>query len=240
MIEALTIFAALFAGLVASVVAFGIGSILTPVLALEVSTTVAVAAVSIPHLVGSSLRLWVLRNHVDWGVLREFGAWSALGGLLGALLQSTLASRVLTLVFGLVVAWAGVAGLLRLPERSHIKGKSALVAGAVSGLLGGLVGNQGGIRTAAMLGLEVEKEEFVASATAVAVAVDVARVPVYLATTGEGITAILGLVALATVGVVAGTLAGLRWLRALEGRRFRTLASLTVLALGIYMLLKAL
>jgi hypothetical protein len=32
------------------------------------------------------------------------------------------------------------------------------LAGAVSGALGGLVGNQGGIRTAAMLGYEVPKE----------------------------------------------------------------------------------
>jgi uncharacterized membrane protein YfcA len=240
MIEALTTFAALFAGVVASVVAFGIGSILTPVLALEVSTPVAVAAASIPHLLGSSLRLWVLRSHVDWRVMREFGAWSALGGLLGALLQSALASRILTLLFGVVVAWAGIAGLLRLAERSPIKGKWALVAGAASGLLGGLVGNQGGIRTAAMLGLDVDKEVFVASATAVAVAVDLARVPVYIITTGEGIRAITSLVALATLGVVAGTIAGLRWLSTLEGRTFRTMASLTVLALGIYMLLQAL
>lgn len=51
-----------------------------------------------------------------------------------------------------------------------------------------------------MLGLDVEKEVFVASATAVAVAVDVARVPVYLVTTGDGISEITRLVALATLG----------------------------------------
>jgi uncharacterized protein len=240
MIATLTATAAVFAGVVASVVAFGIGSILTPVFALEVSTTVAVAAVSIPHLVGSSLRLWALREYVDWKVLRDFGAWSGLGGLLGALMQSVLANRALTVLFGVVVAWGGLAGLLRLAEKSPIKGRRALVAGAVSGLLGGLVGNQGGIRTAAMLGFDVDRDAFVASATAVAVAVDVARVPVYLITTGNEILETAGMVALATAGVVVGTIGGLRWLRTLEGRSFRIIVSLTVMALGVYMILKAL
>jgi hypothetical protein len=238
MIEALTTAAAVCAGIVASVVAFGIGSILTPVFALEISTTAAVAAVSIPHLVGSSLRLWALRRHIDRKVLREFGVWSGAGGLIGALLHSALASRVLTLLFGAIVAWSGVAGLVGLSERFQLKGRLAFVAGAASGLLGGLVGNQGGIRTAAMLGLGVKKEVFVASGSAVAVAVDLARVPVYLITTGDEIEA-WGLVGLATLGVIGGTIIGLRWLKALEGQAFRRLASATVLILGVFMLLRA-
>jgi hypothetical protein len=53
------------------------------------------------------------------------------------------------------------------------------VAGAVSGAFGGLVGNQGGIRSAALMGFEIDKQGFVATATAIALVVDIFRMPVY-------------------------------------------------------------
>jgi len=58
------------------------------------------------------------------------------------------------------------------------------------GLLGGLVGTQGGIRSAASLGAELPRQTFVAAATAVGLIVDAARVPIYLATTGAEALAI--------------------------------------------------
>ena len=50
-------------------------------------------------------------------------------------------------------------------------GRTAWLAGALSGAFGGLVGNQGGIRSAAMLGLGVQGPAFVATATAIGIAV---------------------------------------------------------------------
>jgi hypothetical protein len=44
------------------------------------------------------------------------------------------------------------------------------------------VGNQGSIRTAALLGLDVRRDAFVATATAIALAVDAVRMPVYIVT----------------------------------------------------------
>ncbi len=75
------------AGAIAAVAGFGIGSFLTPLIALEVGTKTAVAAVSVPHLVGTSIRLWRLRRNVDRALLWRFGLTSAAGGLIGALLH---------------------------------------------------------------------------------------------------------------------------------------------------------
>ena len=76
------------AGALAAVTGFGIGSLLTPVLALQVDTRLAVAAVSIPHVVGTALRFWLLKGGVDRQVFWSFGLTSAAGGLTGALLHT--------------------------------------------------------------------------------------------------------------------------------------------------------
>src|SRR5512132_3799759 len=102
---------ALIAASVASVTGFGIGSLLTPTLALHTGTKLAVAAVSIPHLVGTAQRFWLLRRHVDRRVLLGFGIASALGGLAGALVHASASSRALSVVFGIFVAVAGVSEL---------------------------------------------------------------------------------------------------------------------------------
>ncbi|MGH7928232.1 MAG: TSUP family transporter, partial [Candidatus Binatia bacterium] len=169
-----------FAGAVAAIAGFGIGSLLTPLLALQTGTKLAVAAVSIPHAIGTSLRLWMMREHVDRRVLLNFGVMSAAGGLAGALLHQFVQGAILTAVFASLLIFAGLAGLSGLAERMRFSGFLAWTAGGLSGFLGGLVGNQGGIRSAAMLGLDVPKDAFVATATAIALIVDVARVRVYL------------------------------------------------------------
>lgn len=61
---------AAIAGAVASVAGFGIGSIVTPVMNLHFDTKLAVAAVSIPHFIGSAIRCWNLRKHVDRGLTK--------------------------------------------------------------------------------------------------------------------------------------------------------------------------
>src|SRR5207302_4790012 len=100
-----------------------------------------------------------------------------------------------------------------------------------SGLLGGLVGNQGGIRAAAMLGFDVKKERFVATATATALFVDAARVPIYAVAERREVAAIWPLVLLATVGTLAGTLGGQWMLPRVPEHRFRKVVGTIILFL---------
>ncbi len=227
---------ATLAGAIASISGFAIGSLLTPVLAIKLGTKLAVAAVSIPHLAGTAIRYWKLRVDVDRHVLLSFGVTSAIGGLAGALLNGRISSSVLTIVFGVLLIFAGASGLTGLAKRMRFRGPVAWIAGAVSGFFGGLVGNQGGIRSAALLGFDLSRDAFVATATAIGLFVDGARVPVYLFVEGRQLVTVIPIIAVATVGVIAGTVGGTRLARRIPQRTFDLLVSCLITALGIYML----
>jgi uncharacterized membrane protein YfcA len=223
------------AGAVAAVAGFGIGSLLTPVLALRTGTKLAVAAIAIPHAVATAQRFWLLRRHVDRRVLVGFGIASAVGGLAGALAHARFSSRGLAVVFGALLILAGLSELTGWMQRVQWGRRAAWAAGILSGGFGGLVGNQGGIRSAAMLGFDVPKESFVATATAIALVVDAARLPVYVATQWNEIAAAWPFVLVATAGAVIGTALGTRLLGRLPHRAFRRVLALLLIALGVYM-----
>jgi uncharacterized membrane protein YfcA len=102
-------------------------------------------------------------------------------------------------------------------------------------MLGGMVGNQGGIRTAALLGFDVPKEAFVATSTAVGLFVDGARMPVYLVTEWREIARIWPLVLTATAAVVVGTALGTRVLGRLPQQLFRRVIAVLLIVLGLSM-----
>jgi hypothetical protein len=237
MLFAIVAVVGVLAGGLAALSGFGIGSLLTPTLAIVAGTKLAVAATTIPHLVGTAQRFWLLRRHVDRRVLWSFGVTSAIGGLAGALLHARASGRALAVVFGCLLLLAGTTELTGWMRRVRWGRSAGWIAGALSGVLGGLVGNQGGIRTAAMLGFEVPKEAFVATTAAIALFVDGARLPVYLATAGGDIARIWPLILLATAAVVAGTAVGTRMLGRIPEQHFRKVVGVLLLGLGGYMLL---
>jgi len=232
--------AAVIAGAIASISGFGIGSVLTPVLSTQFDVRLAIALVSLPHLAGTFVRFLLVRTHIARDVLFGFGAASAIGGLAGAALQAVVQSSALAIIFGLLLVFAGLGSLTGFTQRMRFSGRrSALVGGALSGLLGGLVGNQGGIRAAALLGFDVQREAFVATATAVALIVDGARIPVYLATQGANLAPHWSLIVILAIGAIVGTVLGGRALRQMNEAVFRRVVGVLLLVLGAYTFARA-
>jgi uncharacterized membrane protein YfcA len=230
---------AVLAGAVASVSGFGIGSLLTPFLVLSMPTATAVAVLAIPHAIATAIRWTRLRADVDGPTFRQFGAASAAGGLAGAALQSQLANPVLTLVLASLLIMAGVTELLRrrvpLPQTPAWRA----TGGVLSGFFGGLIGNQGGIRAAALLGFKLEPRQVVATATASALIVDAARVPIYLLTASEAIAGHTATWVVASIGVTIGTVIGVPLLRRIPEPIYRRLVGTLLLLLGIALLAAA-
>jgi uncharacterized membrane protein YfcA len=227
---------AVLAGGIAALSGFGIGSLLTPLVASEYGMKSAVALVSIPHVIATLLRFWRLRKDVDRHVFLSFGLLNAGGALVGAVIHVYVTSPVLSLVLGALLAVAGLIGMSGAADRMRIRGSASWMAGAVSGGFGGLVGNQGGIRSAAMLGLNVQGTAFVATATAIALAVDAVRMPVYFATSSSQIFSAWPVLIAGGAGVVIGTLTGEHLLRRIPEKLFRRTVSAILFAIGIVLL----
>jgi len=193
--------------------------------------------VSIPHFIGTALRFAVIREHVDRRVLWTFGITSAAGGLIGAVLHIWLRSEFLGYVLGALLVFAGTAGVTGLAARMRLGRRAGWIAGALSGMFGGLVGNQGGIRSAALLGFGLERDAFVATATAIALLVDLFRMPVYAALQFRQVLLQWQMALIATAGVVVGTLSGKWMLQRIPQNIFRRIVSSIILALGIWLLI---
>jgi len=100
------------------------------------------------------------------------------------------------------------------------------------------VGNQGGIRSAALLSFKLEKNQFVATATGIALMVDAARVPVYLAFQWEQIISIWQYIIFITIGVIIGTIGGKKILEKLPEHIFKITVSAIILLIGILVLIE--
>jgi uncharacterized protein len=101
--EAIALIIAVIAGGIAAVTGFGIGSLLTPLLAFQIDTRLAVAAVSIPHVVGTAVRFSLLPVGANRRVLWNFGLTSAAGGLIGAAMSRWASNQWLLVIFGMLL-----------------------------------------------------------------------------------------------------------------------------------------
>ena len=223
-------------GATAAISGFGIGSLLTPLLASRYGMPLAVAAVSIPHAIATAVRCWRLRKSIDWPVLRSFGLLSAIGGLSGALLYSRFNAVVLTRILGALLVATAIAAVTEWVARIRPHGVAAHALGLASGFFGGIAGNQGGLRAGALMAFRLTPVALVATATATGLAVDAARLPVYLWTTGRDLLPLAAPIGVATAGVLIGTFAGERLLMGLSARAFRIVVGTFIGMLGVWLL----
>ncbi|HZM10093.1 MAG TPA: TSUP family transporter, partial [Candidatus Limnocylindrales bacterium] len=90
---------------------------------------------------------------------------------------------------------------------------------------------------AALLGFNLRRDAFVATATAIALLVDLFRMPVYALLQFHQIVSQWQLAAIATLGVIAGTVSGKWMLRRIPENTFRLIVSGIILVLGFWMLI---
>ena len=227
----------LFTSIVTLFTGFGVGTIMMPVMALFFDVKVAILLAAIVHIFNNISRIVLYYRHLRWEIVRRFGVVSILGAFVGSFAQLTVDSSWLKNGVGLFLALFALLSLRpglinwKLPAVIDIAG------GFLSGLIGGLIGNQGAIRSLYLLNYKLEKQELIVSAALIAVVIDLTRIPVYAYANYRYLTDNFLLLALVILASIAGTLVGSRILPQVSSELFKRIILVAVLLLGVLMLL---
>ncbi|MBI1996127.1 MAG: sulfite exporter TauE/SafE family protein, partial [Deltaproteobacteria bacterium] len=174
-------------------------------------------------------------RHLDLAILKRFGALSIAGAFVGSLLQAELQSGTLKIGLGILLVILGTVEFLpprfswSLPKRFDPLG------GFLSGLLGGVLGNQGAVRSAYLLNYSLSKEAFVATATIIACLIDATRIPIYLLSYSNEIAMAWPYLAATTLAAFLGTLIGKWLLDIVSLGAFRRVVAGSVVVVGVAM-----
>ncbi len=231
---------AFVAEVIGTMAGFGAATVLTPIASFFFDIKTAVAVVACFHLFGNASRLAFFGRAVDWKIVGQFGligiAWSFLGAHLAAGLPAfaiRLALGVFLVVY-VIVEWTRVVSL-RIPATTT----SLIIGGGVSGLIAGLIGTGGAIRSVCLLTFGLPRETYIATSAAIALAVDATRLPVYLTQhfiPGSLLWVIVGLTAVA----FAGAWAGQRLVRQISPGWFKHIVLVMLFLMGVKLLVDSL
>lgn len=241
---------ALGASLLTFLSGFGLGTVLMPALACFVAPEAAVALTAVVHLVANLLKVGLIGRAAHRPTLFAFGLPALAGGLMGGWLLQDWARGVEPIVWqlGSWTCWTYPAplaiGLVMLvmagvelhPRFAAWRPSSRWLplGGLVSGLLGGVSGHQGAIRSACLAGLaDLTPIAFAATGAVIACAVDLARLGAYGTSAWTSATAHIPLLATAVAAALLGTWLGARWIRKVTLPFVRRLVAVGVIMVAI-------
>lgn len=230
--EILFFVAAYVSEIVGTIAGFGSSTVFLPLALLFFDFKTALVLVAILHIFGNIGRISFFRHGLDRRVLLMFGVPSVVLTFIGALLVSHLPQDVLKGVLGVfLVVYAGISfwrgGL-------HVKPtlQNSMLGGGLSGFLAGLIGTGGALRGAFLTAFGLPKERFIATAAAIALAVDLTRIPVYVA---EGF---LGnqyywYIPFLLIMALAGSFTGKQVVKRIPQKKFKSIVLVTILVVGL-------
>ena len=216
---------------------FGLGTILTPVFLLFYDVKIAILIVAVVHLLNNLLKFSLFSRHLNTEILKRFGILTITGAFIGAFLQGMMNSGAVKVLLGISLIFLGLKEASGLGERVRLPKQIDFIGGFLSGLLGGLVGNQGAIRSVYLLNYNIPKETFIATATIIASVVDITRIPLYIFK-GRGILAGNATLLFITIAAAfAGTFAGKKLFEKVSLNVFRLYIAIGVIIIGVLLTL---
>ena len=244
--EAIILLVAIAASLLTLVSGFGLGTLMLPVFALFFPLEVAVGMTAVVHLLNNVFKFALMYRHVDKNVLLWFGVPGMVGAWVGATLLLELGRGQLLfmgvrgpvdgldLVIATLMVLFAITELLPNLAQFSFKRKYLVPGGVISGFFGGLSGHQGALRTMFLLRAGLSKEDFIGTGIAIALLIDLTRIPIYVQGLPAGIWQERGLfLILVTIASFLGAYLGKRWITKITFRSVQIIV-------GAFMLLIAL
>ena len=188
-------FVALAASLLTFFSGFGLGTILTPFLALFFPIEVAIALTGVVHLLNNFFKIALVGKHVNWKIGLKFSITAVIGAFIGAKLLTNFNEDVvlvsyslggmpfsitlLKLLVAFLILFFSLFEIIPFFRKIEFSENKSYVGGLIIGFFGGLSGNQGALRSAFLIRYKLTKEVFIATGVLIACFIDATRLSVY-------------------------------------------------------------
>lgn len=228
------------AEVIGTMAGFGAATVLTPIAGFFMSMKTAVAVVACFHLFGNASRLVFFWRAINWRIVGQFGLPGVLCSIGGAQLAASMPSQAIRILLGAFLLIYATAEAWRLTAVRIPASRTALRTGGIaSGLIAGMIGTGGAIRSMCLLAFALPKESYLGTSAVIALLVDATRLPVYL--TQGFIPHELAWVIAVLIGVAfCGSWLGQRLVRRVPADRFKQFVLMLLGLMGIKLVLDGL
>lgn len=229
--EVLFFASAFVSEIIGTVAGFGSSTIFLPLALLFFDLKTALILVALFHIFGNLGRISFFRHGLDKRTLLIFGVPSVVLTFFGALLVSYISQDLLKGILGIFLTVYAILFLYKDDLKIKQSLSSSIIGGGLSGFLAGLIGTGGALRGAFLTAFGLPKEKYIATAAAIALAVDATRIPIYFA---EGFLKSQNYwyIPFLFIVAVAGSFIGRQIIKKVPQKKFKKIVLVVVLIVG--------
>ena len=212
---------------------FGLATMLTPVVLFWLPPHEAIAVVAIIHGAHNAWKLKLLRTSVDFNAVKRYGWALIVGAIIGAMLHSYIPSNPLLMIVGLALIILPILSATEKWTNIRLPDSEDRIGGFGSGFFGGLTGHQGALRAMFLQRRLPDKVAYAATASVLALAVDLTRIPIYLVFEGTAILDEYILIPSLVISAILGVYLGKLWLTKWKQSNIRIGILIAIVASGV-------
>ena len=180
-----------------------------------------------------------MKSSVDFSAVKRYGWALIIGAIIGAVLHSYIPSDPLLLVVGIALIILPILSVTEKWTNIRLPDTEDRIGGFGSGFFGGLTGHQGALRAMFLQKRLPDKVAYAATASVLALAVDLTRIPIYIMFEGNAILDEFILIPCLVVSAILGVNLGKRWLTKWQQSRIRTGILIAIVASGVMYIAEA-
>lgn len=236
MTETLLFFLAFFSEVAGTLIGFGSSTIFLPLALFFVDFKVALVLAAFLHIFGNIGRIAFFRYGINMKLILFFGVPGVALTIVGAALVNYISHEILKITLGAFLVTFSAVSILKPDFKFAASNSNAMIGGGLSGFIAGLIGTGGALRGAFLNAFGLRKEVYIATAAAIALPVDVIRIPMYFAS-GFMEYAYLSYLPILFIIAIAGSYVGQKIVGRISQRIFTNVVLIALLLIGVMFLL---
>lgn len=165
---------------VGTLTGFGLSTVMIPVMVLFYPLAEALLFVGVVHWFGDIWKLVLFREGIRWRLILSFGVPGIISTVVGSALIFSISSTLLSRVLGVFLVVYVLFLLIRSSFQVPPSPATNVFGGALSGFCAGIFGMGGAIRGMFLSAFNLPKTVYLATAGAIALAIDTSRLITYV------------------------------------------------------------